>query len=124
MLLRILIVDDSAAVRVCVRHCIEANTAWDVCGEAENGSVAIAKVTQLNPDVVILDFQMPVMDGLEAARQITQIAPRAALLMLTLHKSEPLVAAAKAAGIKEVLSKSDNVTDHLLASLNCIGAAA
>jgi DNA-binding NarL/FixJ family response regulator len=119
---RILIVDDSPTIRFCVRQCIEANTACDVCGEAENGKVAVEKVGQLNPDVVILDFHMPVMDGLEAARQIAHIAPNTAMLMLTMHKSDQLVQAANNAGIEDVLSKTDSVSDHLLASLRDIGA--
>jgi DNA-binding NarL/FixJ family response regulator len=122
MLNRILIVDDSAIIRLFVRQFIEANTAWDVCGEAENGKVAVEKVSQLNPDVVILDLQMPVMDGLEAARQIAHIAPDTAMLMLTMHNSAQLREEAKAAGVKEVLSKSERVADDLLASLRGIGA--
>lgn len=117
MLPRILIVDDSSFIRLLVRRCIEANTEWNVCGEAENGKIAVEKVIQLHPDIVILDFQMPVMNGLEAARQITKIAPNTVLLMFTMHKSEQLVQAAKAAGIRDVVSKSDSVAEHLLASL-------
>jgi DNA-binding NarL/FixJ family response regulator len=117
MLPSILIVDDSSLIRLLVRRCIEANTAWNVCGEAENGKIAVEKVLQLHPDIVILDLQMPVMDGLEAARQITKTAPNTVLLMFTMHKSEQLVQAAKAAGIRDVVSKSDSVTEHLLASL-------
>jgi two-component system chemotaxis response regulator CheY len=120
---KILIVDDSSFIRLLVRRCIEANTDWNVCGEAENGKIAIEKVTQLHPDVVILDLQMPVMDGLEAARQITKIAPNAVLLMFTMHKSEQLLEVAKAAGIRDVVSKSDSVTEHLLASLRSMCAA-
>lgn len=123
MLPRILIVDDSSFIRLLVRRCIEANTEWAVCGEAENGKIAIEKVIELHPDVVILDLQMPVMDGLEAARQITHIAPNTVLLMFTMHKSKQLLEAAKAAGIREVVSKSDSVTEHLLASLRNMCAA-
>src|SRR6266498_1061047 len=104
---RILIVDDSPSIRLLLRRCIEANTSWDVCGEAENGKVAIEKVIQLSPDAVIVDFQMPVMDGLEAARQITRFSPDTPILMFTMHKSDQLVQAAKAAGIRDVVSKSD-----------------
>ena len=123
MVPKILIVDDSSFIRLLVRRCIEANTDWNVCGEAENGKIGIEKVIQLHPDVVILDFQMPVMDGLEAARQITQIAPHTVLLMFTMHKSTQLIEAAKAAGIRDVVSKSDRVTEHLLASLRNMCAA-
>ncbi len=71
----ILIVDESALVRHALRSCIEQTRDWEVCGEAENGKVAVEQVRELHPDVVILDLQMPVMDGLEAAGQINQLAP-------------------------------------------------
>jgi DNA-binding NarL/FixJ family response regulator len=114
----ILIVDDSAIIRHTLRACIEQKSGWKVCGEAENGKVAIQKVRELQPDLVILDFQMPVMNGLDAARQITTIAPETPMVMFTMHTCEQLLRDAKAAGIKEVFSKSDGVADHLLASLS------
>jgi DNA-binding NarL/FixJ family response regulator len=119
---RILIVDDSDLIRHSVRACIEGNTEWEVCGEAENGKVAIEKVRQLHPDVVILDWQMPVMNGLEAAREITRIAPSAIMLMITLHDSGQLTLDAHAAGVKEVLSKTDGVVEHLISSLKSVWA--
>jgi len=117
---RILIVDDSALIRRTLKSCIEQNTEWHVCGEADNGKVAVDKVQELNPDVVILDFQIPVMNGLDAARQIASSAPNTAILMLTIHDCTQLRKDAQAAGIKVVLSKSD--ADHLLASLGRLGA--
>jgi DNA-binding NarL/FixJ family response regulator len=113
----ILIVEDSTLVRRLIRSYIEPHAAWRVCGEAENGKAAVEKVKELRPDVVILDFQMPVMDGLEAARQIALLAPNTAMLTLTMHKFEQLSKEAHAAGIKDVLSKSDGVADYLIASL-------
>lgn len=84
----ILIVDDNAVMRRLVRSHIEANSEWDVCGEAENGLIAIERVKELRPDLVILDFQMPVMNGLEAAREIARLAPDTAIVMLTMHNSD------------------------------------
>jgi DNA-binding NarL/FixJ family response regulator len=116
----ILIVDDSTLVRGLIRSYIEPDAAWRVCGEAENGEVAVEKVKELHPDVVILDFQMPVMNGLEAARRITLLAPNTTMVMLTMHDCEQLSKDAQAAGIKEVLSKSDGIAGHLIASLRSV----
>ncbi len=120
---RILIVDDSAIIRHSMRACIEHNTDWEVCGEAENGKVAIEKVRQLHPDVVTLDWQMPVMNGIEAAREISRIAPGATILLVTLHDNRVLTQEARAVGIKEVLSKTDDVSEHLIASLRSVSAS-
>jgi DNA-binding NarL/FixJ family response regulator len=116
----ILIVDDNAIIRHRLRACIEQKSGWKVCGEAENGKVAVQKVRELQPDLVILDFQMPVMNGLDAARQITTIAPDTPMVMFTMHSCEELLRDAKAAGIKDVFSKSDGVPEHLLASLSTV----
>lgn len=110
-------------VRHCLRRCIEANSDWRVCDEAENGEVAIEKVMQFDPEIVLLDFQMPVMNGIEAARQIRGIAPHIAMVMFTMHESEQLARAARAVGIREVIAKDGDITDHLLASLRGIAAA-
>jgi DNA-binding NarL/FixJ family response regulator len=114
---KVLIVDDSAIVRRAVRCCIEQSSEFQVCGEADNGKVGVEKVQELHPDVVIVDFQMPVMNGLEAARQIAVLAPRTIMLMLTMHCCEQLVRDASVAGIRDVLSKSDAIPNLLLASL-------
>jgi len=116
----ILIVDDSTIVRRLIRTNIEASCTWRVCGEAENGEVAVEKVKELPPDIVILDFQMPVMNGLEAARQIALVAPATTMVMLTMHNCEELSKHARAAGIKDVLSKSDGVAYHLITSLELL----
>lgn len=82
-----------------------------------SGKVAVEKVKELQPDIVILDLQMPVMDGLAAARQITVVAPKTAMVMFTMHSNGQLLKAARAAGIKDVVSKSEEIADHLFASL-------
>jgi two-component system, NarL family, response regulator YdfI len=118
----ILLVDDSAVMRRLVRFHIEANSDWQVCGEAENGQIAVELVKKLRPQVVILDFQMPVMNGLEAARYIARLAPETAMVMLTMHNSEQLSRDAHAAGIKDVVSKSGSVANDLMASVaNLVG---
>jgi DNA-binding NarL/FixJ family response regulator len=116
----ILIVDDSAIIRRSLRFWIEQTSDWKICGEAENGKVAVEKVEELHPDIVILDFQMPVMNGLEAARRITILAPNTAIVMFTMHSSEQLAKDARAAGIQNVVSKSDDLAAHLLTSLKSL----
>jgi len=113
----ILIVDDSAVIRRLVRTTIERNSNWNICGEAENGAVAVEKVKELCPDVVILDLQMPVMDGMAAARQIALIAPKTEMLMFTMHNSEQVAKAARASGIKTVISKTYAPAAQILAFL-------
>jgi DNA-binding NarL/FixJ family response regulator len=113
----VLIVDDSALIRHSLRSCLEQTQDWRVCGEAEDGKAAVERVKELQPDVVILDLQMPVMDGLAAARQISAIAPKTAMVMFTMHTDRQLLKAARAAGIKDVVSKSEGIADHLLVSL-------
>ncbi len=114
---KILIVDDSSSIRNLLRFFIEHNTDWQVCGEAENGQVAVEKVRELKPHAVILDLSMPVMNGLEAAREITRIAPNVQMVMFTMHTSEQLRKDAQAVGIKDVISKSDTIRGRLFASL-------
>jgi DNA-binding NarL/FixJ family response regulator len=114
---RVLIVDDNALLRSLLRTCIEKDSEWKVCGDAENGREAVKKVEELNPDVVILDLQMPVMNGLEAARRIHAMSPRTAMLMFTIHDSPQLLQEARAAGIRDVISKTDQLTEKLLPAL-------
>lgn len=116
--IQILIVDDSSLLRNSIRSCIEENSPWLVCGEAENGKVAVEKVLELHPDLVLLDLSMPIMNGLDAARRIALVAPRTVMVMFTLHSSPQLMNSAKSAGIKGVLSKSENSLDNLIDSLN------
>ena len=122
MSFKILIADDSSSIRNLLRLFIEHNTDWQVCGEAENGQVAVEKVAKLQPHAVILDLSMPVMNGLEAAREIARNDPEVQMIMFTMHISEQLRRDAQAAGIKEVISKSDTIGDHLIASLKTICA--
>ncbi len=107
---KILIVDDNAVIRRALRTCIEQNPQVVVCGEAENGQLAVDKFKELRPDIVILDWQMPVMSGLEAARQIAQIVPNATMALLTLHDCDELVQQAQAVGVQRVFSKAEKLT--------------
>lgn len=116
----ILIVDDSADIRHSVRACIEQNTEFEVCGEAENGAEAIEKVKQLHPDLVILDYKMPLLDGLGAATQIRRLAPETKIILFTMFGSEQMRNYARLLGVDEVVSKSDGGY-NLLASIRSAG---
>ncbi|HZR58645.1 MAG TPA: response regulator transcription factor [Terriglobales bacterium] len=105
---RILIADDSPLVRKSIRHLLESTPGWEVCGEAANGQEALDNAMKLNPDIIVLDLVMPVMDGLQAARKMAVIAPRTPTVMLTMHYSSQLASEASQAGIQSVLSKSES----------------
>jgi DNA-binding NarL/FixJ family response regulator len=122
VIFKILIVDDSVVIRRLVRLCIQSNTDWHVCGEAENGHVAVEKVSELKPHVVILDLSMPVMDGIEAARHIARITPEVTMVLFTMHNSEQLKRDARTVGIQHVISKLDTLEEHLLTTLKTIYA--
>jgi DNA-binding NarL/FixJ family response regulator len=118
----VLIVDDNTVIRSSLRSWIEGNADFQVCGEAENGMVAVQKVEEMHPDIVILDLQMPVMDGLEAARKISHIAPDTAMVMFTMHPSRELLKVAQAVGVRDVVSKTDQLSEGLMVALRQICA--
>jgi chemotaxis response regulator CheB len=82
---RILIADDHESVLRRVRAAIESHPGWQVCGDAVNGREAINKVAELNPDLVVLDFAMPRVDGLKAALAIRQLTPDLPIILFTIY---------------------------------------
>jgi CheY-like chemotaxis protein len=116
--IRILVVDDSEAIRQAVRACIEGHAELDLCGAAENGGVELDMVRKLNPEIVVLDLMMPGMNGLEVAREIVASAPRTRMIMFTSDAGEGLIKAAQEVGISRVIAKSgDGVANQLLAAI-------
>ena len=118
--LSILLVDDSEDVRGAMRSVIEQNPKLAVCGEADSGSSAVTMVEQLRPDMVILDYSMPIKNGLETALEISSIAPEMPLVMCTLYGSELLRQQALGSGIKAIVSKDENLAAELLNTINSI----
>jgi DNA-binding NarL/FixJ family response regulator len=106
---RLLIADDSAASRRALRNLIEGN-GWEVCGEAEDGLAAVEQTAILKPDLVILDFRMPNLNGLQAAQMIHTADPRIPLLLFTLEGiAPPLEELARRAGFRGALAKSEGI---------------
>jgi len=104
---RILLVDDNPSVRHYLRAILEQQSAWHVCGEARTGAEALQKVVEAPPDLVLLDYQMPDLNGVDIARQISQLCPNVSILMVTLHLSRQLVEAARTAGVRGACAKQD-----------------
>jgi len=113
--MRILVVDDHDVVRRGLRSVLEAHQGWEVCAEAANGRTAVAQAEQLKPDVVVMDISMPDMNGLEAARQIKKIHPKAEIVILSVHFSDQLVRDIVDAGAKSYILKSDAERDLVIA---------
>jgi DNA-binding NarL/FixJ family response regulator len=116
---RILIADDHEVVRRGVRTLLESQPGWIVSGEAATGREATEKVTQLKPDVVILDISMPDLNGLEATRQIVRNSPKTKVLLLTIHESERVMAEMLEAGALGYVLKSD-AAESLVAAVRAL----
>jgi DNA-binding NarL/FixJ family response regulator len=105
----ILIVDDCAVIRDSVRDALEKEKDWIVCGEAINGQDGVEKAKRLNPDLIVLDLSMPVMNGLEAARRLKLILPTVPVVLFTSFDSTHLTSEALRAGCSAVVLKSTPV---------------
>lgn len=101
--IRVLIVDDSAAARDGLSSILEAHTDIEVGGKAVDGLDAVAKAEKLHPDVILMNAQMPGMDGVEATRLIKERFPKIKVLFLTVHTS--YIEEALAAGASRYLMK-------------------
>lgn len=105
---KILIVDDSPALRKTLRTALEADGGWQ-CFEAVNGKDGVEKAVRLSPYLVILDLSMPVMNGLQAARELRRLFPSIPLLMFTNFETPHLESEVLAAGVSFAFSKSEPI---------------
>jgi DNA-binding NarL/FixJ family response regulator len=101
----VLLVDDHALVRRGFRRMLEDDETLCVVGEASDGAEGVKLATQLKPDVIVMDCQMPVMNGLEATRKIVNANTGAAILMLSMHSEDTLVKQALEAGARGYVLK-------------------
>jgi len=105
-MVRILIADDNTLVRKLLRNLVEQDKDWEVCGEAIDGGEVVQRIMETQPDLIVLDFHMPVMNGLQAAREIAKVAPEVPVLLCTAHLSIGLLGEARRIGIQGAVSKS------------------
>ena len=119
MPVRILIADDHQVVRTGLRALLESKSGWQVCAEAANGREAVEKAAQLKPDVAVLDIGMPLLNGVEATRQIRKLSPRTEVLILTMHDSEVLVQEVLEAGATGYIVK-DDADRNLVAAVDAL----
>ena len=104
--LRILVVDDSETTRRILRTLLSSRH-WNICGEAEDGFSGIKKFNQLKPDVVLLDLAMPDIDGIKAAKRMSDSDPTVPIILFTVFESKGIKSAAHEAGIRAVVSKTE-----------------
>lgn len=104
---RILVADDHELVRRGLRSALAEHPGWEVVAEASSGREALEHARRTKPDIAILDFAMPELNGLETARRIRAEMPQTEVLMLTMHETESLVREALAAGVHGFILKSD-----------------
>ena len=116
---RIVLADDHEIVRKGIRSLLDGNFPWEVYAEAENGREAVDKVLELKADLVVLDLSMPVLNGLEAAREIREAAPKTKIIIFSMHDSPRIAEEAKRAGADAYIAKTSHFTElqNTIASL-------
>lgn len=118
---RILIVDDHEIVRQGIRNILNRRPEWEVCGEAVNGKEGVEAVKRIEPDLVILDITMPVMNGLEATGHISKLGVNSRVLIFTMHDSERLISDVREAGAQGYVLKSHAARDLIVAIERILG---
>jgi DNA-binding NarL/FixJ family response regulator len=119
MTVRVLVADDQPLVREGLRKIFEADPNLVVVADVGDGRAAVEAVGRLHPDVVVMDIRMPVLDGIEATRQVTQLANAPKVLVLTTFDLDEYVFGALRAGASGFLLK-DALPEHLIAAVHTI----
>lgn len=117
--IRVVLAEDHTIVRQGLRSILEQQTGIDVIAEAENGREAVRIVEQLQPDVVLMDFSMPGLNGLEATRQIKQRVPEVKILILTRHANREYIEKILRAGASGYLIKK-SAADELIIAIQSV----
>ena len=109
--IRILLADDHRMFRQGLREMLERKTGFQIVGEATTGREALAQVARLRPDIVLLDIQMPELDGVAVARQLAQTHPEVKIVMLTMYRQDQHLLEAIKAGAKGYLLKDADAAE-------------
>jgi len=117
--LRILLGDDHTLVRQGLRKIIEDQPGWSVVGEAADGRDVVRRVLEDRPDVVIMDVAMPLLNGIEATRQILRKQPSTRVLVLSMHADEAYIIQALEAGARGYLLK-DSADEELVRAVTAV----
>ncbi|MEA2001336.1 MAG: response regulator transcription factor [Actinomycetota bacterium] len=111
---RVLIVDDQLPFREASRMVVEMTDGFEVAGEAENGEQGLAMISELHPDLVLVDVQMPGIDGIETTRRISVLPDAPVVVVMSTHESGDYRGAAVAAGAVDFIPKSQFGMDTLV----------
>lgn len=116
---RIIIVDDHDAVRRGIRQLLESKPYYQVVGEAANGRAGLELARETRPDIAILDYSIPELNGLDLSHALKQEFPRIEILLYTMHDREEIVIEVLRAGVRGFVLKSD-AEKHLIAALDAL----
>src|SRR5262245_30393237 len=119
-MVRILIADDHEVVRSGLRGILQAQHGWEVVAEAGDGNEAIQKAVETKPDIAVVDYSLPRMNGIEVTRQIRARLPKTEVLIFTMHDNERLIGELLDAGARGYLLKSD-AKCHLIEAIRSLG---
>jgi len=117
-MVKILIADDSDLVRSKLADALSTHAGWSICGQAANGRRAVLQALDLRPDLILMDFSMPMLSGLQAAEEILKLMPSVPVVLYTVYDDQQMEAEAKKIGICKVISKSRS--ENLVAELEAI----
>jgi DNA-binding NarL/FixJ family response regulator len=117
--IKVLLADDHTIVRNGIRSLLEGLADIEIVGEARDGAEALSKVKELSPDVLLIDIAMPVLNGIEAAVQVSRLYKKTRCLMLSMHQEEDYILKSVEAGACGYLLK-DNTREEMLRALRTV----
>lgn len=117
--IKVMIVDDHPLVREGVRSCLKHQSHFEIVGEASGGEEAVSKAKKLVPDVVLMDINMPGVNGLESATELIKKSPKSKVLIFTMHDSKEYIVKVIEAGMKGFVLK-DSSPSELIAAIESV----